>query len=98
MSKSVASLTADDFEPHTGETFHLKTTKGALELKLVEVQRLGQALREGGAFSLMFVSAPGPFAPQATYPLAHPALGTIELFVVPLGPKDGGNRYEVIFT
>ena len=98
MSKSVANLTADDFEPHNGESFQLKTAAGALELKLVEVRRLGQALREGGAFSLTFVSAPGPFVPQSTYPLAHPALGTIELFVVSLGPKDGSNRYEVIFT
>ena len=98
MSKSVASLTADDFESHTDERFQLKTAKGALELKLVEVRRLGQAMREGGAFSLMFISAPGPFMPQATYPLAHPALGTIELFVVPLGPKEGGNSYEVVFT
>jgi len=97
MSKPVASLTADDFEPHNGESFQLTTAIGALDLKLVEVRRLGQALREGGAFSLLFTSAPGPFLPQATYPLAHPALGTIELFV-PLGPKDGGNRYEVIFT
>ena len=62
MSKSVASLTADDFEPHTGETFHLKTTKGALELKLVEVQRLDciikqrQALGRGGSRHLEIVS------------------------------------------
>lgn len=98
MSKPIESLTPDDFEPHTGKSFQLTTAKGALELRLIEVRRLGQALREGGAFALMFLSAPGPFLPQAIYPLVHPALGTIELFVVPLGPKDGGNRYEVVFT
>ena len=35
---------------------------------------------------------------QAIYPITHPSLGTLELFIVPLGPKDGGNRYEIIFT
>jgi hypothetical protein len=69
-----------------------------LALELVDVRRLGAALRDGGAFSLTFQSAPGPFVPQATYPIAHPKLGTLEMFIVPLGPKNGGNQYEVIFT
>ena len=55
-------------------------------------------MRDGGAFSLTLQSAPGPFLPQATYPIAHPKLGTLEMFIVPLGPKNGGNQYEVIFT
>jgi hypothetical protein len=98
MSKELSALTADDFEPRSGETFRLATPNGALELKLVEVRRLGPALRAGGAFALTFQSAPGPFLPQATYPVGHPELGTLEIFVVPLGPKNGGNQYEVIFT
>jgi hypothetical protein len=98
MPKSISSLRPDDFEPHTGETFDLTTSDGTLKLRLTEVQRLGAALREGGAFSLMFLTAAGPFLPQAIYPVEHPALGSADLFVVPLGPKDGGNSYQVIFT
>jgi len=98
MSKAVAVLTAADFEPIKGGDFILAAAGGELALKLAEVRRLGTALREGGAFSLLFVTPPGPFLPQAIYPISHPALGTLELFIVPLGPKDGGNRYEVIFT
>ena len=98
MSKSVATVTPEDFEPLNGATFSLATASGTLALELKDVRRLGNALREGGAFSLLYVSAPGPIVPQAIYPMTHPALGTLELFIVPLGPKDGGNRYEVIFT
>ena len=98
MAKALSALTPDDFEPRSGENFELTTPQGALALKLVEVRRLGAALRAGGAFSLTFQSAPGPFLRQAIYPIGHPALGTLELFIVPLGPKDGGNQYEVIFT
>jgi hypothetical protein len=36
--------------------------------------------------------------PQGTYRVRHPALGALGIFVVPLGPKNGGNQYEVIFT
>ena len=35
------------------------------------------------------------FVPQATYPIEHPALGKLELFIVPLGPKKDGNSYEL---
>ena len=98
MSKTVGDLTAADFEPLSGESFTVATGKGDLPVTLTQVQRLGTAVRDGGAFSLQFLSAPGPFLAQAIYPITHPSLGTLELFIVPLGPKDGGNRYEIIFT
>jgi hypothetical protein len=98
MPADLAQLTADDFEPRIDDAFRIRTAEGEVELKLFEVRRLGKALREGGAFSLTFLSPPGPFLPQATYPLQHSALGALELFLVPLGPKDGDNCYEAIFT
>ena len=98
MAKELSALTPEDFEPHSGEAFQLAGPRGALEVKLLEVNRLGTAHRDGGAFALTFQSAPGPHLPQAIYPVAHPKLGTLEIFIVPLGPKNGGNQYEVIFT
>ena len=99
MPKSISELNIEDFEPHRGESFRLSANGAALELKLSEVQRLGTALRNGGAFSLIFTAPAGtPIAPQAIYPIEHPALGTLELFVVPIQPKGDSRRYEVIFT
>jgi hypothetical protein len=98
MENSLASLTADSFEPYRGETFTLLAGGNALALTLATVQRLGSAVRAGGAFSLQFSGPPQPIVPQATYPLRHAALGTLELFLVPLKPQDGLSRYEVIFT
>jgi hypothetical protein len=97
MPIDIAELTAADFEPQLESNFHILLPGGELELRLVEVRRLGKAMREGGAFSLTFISPPGPFLPQAIYPLTHPT-GTVDLFLVPLGPKDGGNSYEAVFT
>jgi len=94
----LADLTAADFEPHVGAIFRLAAGTGDIALKLAEVRRLGQAVREGGAFSLTFLSPAGPFLPQAVYPIAHPALGALDIFLVPLGPRDGGIAYEAIFT
>jgi hypothetical protein len=96
---SLSSLKPADFEPHLGHEFTIETNGKRLDLKLAEVERAGAAVREGGAFSLMFRSAPtDPILPQGIYPVQHPVLGTHELFIVPLGPKDGANRYQVIFT
>lgn len=95
---SLATLTAADFESRVGDTFRLQIPPQELAFKLVEVRKLGQAVREGGAFSLLFMTPPGPFLRQGTYPLDNPSLGQLNLFIVPLGPKDGGNSYEVVFT
>jgi hypothetical protein len=96
MTTSLSDMSADDFEPHSGESFRLAAAGG--ELKLVAVRRLGQALRAGGAFSLTFVSPPGPILPQAIYTLEHPALGSLAIFLVPLSRTQDGVTYEAIFT
>src|ERR1043166_5071633 len=68
----IAALTAADFEARRSDEFRAQTPKGEVVLQLSEVRKLGQAMRKGGAFSLLFVSPPGPFLPQAMYPLTHP--------------------------
>lgn len=47
-----------------------------------------------GRFSLLFTS--GSTLAQGTRPVAHPALGQTELFVVPVGPASTPRSYEVI--
>jgi hypothetical protein len=91
-------LTAPDFEPRIDDLFRVELPELDLSLKLAEVRELGRGKRDGGAFSLLFVSPAGPFLPQAMYPLAHATLGTLRIFLVPLGPMHGGNGYEAIFT
>ena len=98
MSDVLRTLTAADFEPQRGMNFMLTAPDRELALELIEVRRLGQAMRAGGAFSLLFATPPGAIMPQGIYPVAHPTLGRLELFVVPLGPRNGAIEYEVIFT
>jgi len=100
MPADIATLTAADFEALVQDEFQIALPTGeiAFSLKLVEVHRLGRAVRRDGAFSLLFLSPPGPFCRQAIYSLTHATLGTLDLFLVPVGPTDGGNRYEAVFT
>jgi hypothetical protein len=94
----LAALRIGDFEPHLETVFVTQTADGMVPLKLSTVTPAGDSGRAGGAFSLLFVTPKGPWLPQAIYPLQHPALGTMEIFLVPIGPLSGGNGYQAIFT
>jgi hypothetical protein len=66
-------------------------------LRLVKVDPARKGGRAGGAFSLLFTAPSGPWLPQAIYPVQHPTLGTMEIFLVPVGPESGGNGYQAVF-
>jgi hypothetical protein len=94
----LATLRIDDFTPHRDAVFDMQSPDGEVPLKLVKVDPVGDSGRAGGAFSLLFVGPKGASLPQAIYPVKHPTLGTLEIFLVPIGPLSGGNGYQAIFT
>jgi len=50
-------------------------------------------------FSLIFYNAAGVHLQQAIYEMQHEKLGTISLFLVPLGPREGvGMDYQAVFN
>jgi hypothetical protein len=50
-------------------------------------------------FSLTFHNAAGAYIPQAIYQLSHDKLGKIDLFLVPIGPREGnGMNYQAVFN
>ena len=50
-------------------------------------------------FTLTFTGPAGDHLPQGLYELTHPTLGAVEIFLVPIGPRDDGrHRYEAVFN
>ena len=91
-------LTAGDFAGHLGTVFAAAEVDVALEL--VEVKPLpahGAALARE-PFSLLFRGPRERLLPQATYPLSHPAMGELEIFLVPIAQDAGGTSYEAIYS
>lgn len=91
------------FAGHIGDEFQLEMTGAeAVSLSLTRAQPLGSETgnHAGGRapFSLEFSGPATPILPQATYHFGHATIGEFEMFIVPLGPADGGMRYEAIFT
>lgn len=97
------TLTLDAFSPLVGTVFRVGVNAGDTsgDFTLVEAKSLASsATRAEGArrtrepFSLLFEGPATPTLPQRTYQLAHARMGTVEIFLVPIGP----GRYEAIFT
>ena len=82
---------------------HDSAAHGApLALELIEVEDLGvergATSPRGRPFSLIFRGPAGTYLPQRIYSIEHPTLGRLDLFLVPIGPGQGGMCYQVVFS
>jgi hypothetical protein len=111
--RSLQTLTAGDFRPYQNTRFRLtggsppSRSPASIEAELVEVTEQG-ASAPGTVrtpFSVLFHGPLEPVMPQGIYRVEHEQLGTMELFIVPVGP-DGPSgpgqvptamRYEAVF-
>ena len=104
-------LTGADFSALLHSTFHIHVggtaVAGAeslspLEAELIEVTEFGSDPGQEDAqrrpFSILFRAPPNSVLPQGIYPVEHPELGTLSLFLVPIGPDRVGMRYEAVFN
>jgi hypothetical protein len=94
--------TVATFAPLVGETFVLEAEPGtSFDVRLVEATDRSEAPAARGAprapFSLIFAGPPEPFLSQRIRRLDHPALGSFELFLVPIDRDEDGVRYEAAF-
>jgi hypothetical protein len=99
---NLETLTDGDFGVRVGESFRIRLASGEL---------LGAILAEVTAhpylpplpdrrrgFSIVFESDRPGHLPQGIYPVEHDQMGTVELFLVPIGRRAGGMRYEAVFN
>ncbi len=93
------SLTFEDFARHLNETFRIRQASGSLDVELVAAEPRGEA-RDGHRrpFSVVLRGPQEPILEQRIYGLEHPEMGTLEVFLVPIGPDDTGQRYELVFS
>lgn len=91
----LASLTPEQFDSLLGSRFAVDGQADVLEL--IEVVRLPSPSSRTQPFSLVFTSRTHRLA-QATFQLAHPTLGELELFIVPIQPDARGPLYEAVFN
>lgn len=71
-----------------------------VELSLQAVATWGRESPDGDGrrFTLLFHGPLTPVLPQRIYHFDHAAVGSFDIFIVPLGPEAGSMRYEAVFS
>ncbi|HEX9944577.1 MAG TPA: hypothetical protein VGG03_21410 [Thermoanaerobaculia bacterium] len=93
-------LTPASFEAHLGTPFRIHYGgESPLEVVLYEV-KLHEAHPgpRSQPFSVFFRGPYRPVLPQRIYSMEHGLMGTLEIFLVPIGPDAQGMRYEAVFN
>jgi hypothetical protein len=98
-------FTHASFGPLMGKRFRVHASEGkTIEMELIEAAKLpvhpgrgGQAARRE-PFSLLFRGPKEFVLPQRIYPVEQETLGKAEIFLVPIGPDEIGQRYEAVFN
>jgi hypothetical protein len=94
-------LKEEVFAKHVNTKFYIPLKDRRVELELVRVAGDKSTLEkiEGvNRFALYFHGPGDLLLPQSIYPLEHDALGTLEIFIVPIGIRDNRYEYEAIFS
>ena len=94
----VGDLRHESFSPLVGDTFRARHSTGLVDLFLAKAERVERPDQADESFSIVFQGPPDPFLPQAIYELEHQALGTVGIFLVPIGEESNGFLYEAVFT
>jgi hypothetical protein len=89
------------FTEHLNERFRIFSDAASFEVELIQAEAYG-SYNDGTArrapFSLIFRGPLDPVLVQRTYRLEHETLGTLEIFLVPIGSNQDGMRYEAVFN
>ena len=109
----LGTLKIEDFSPYLNTDFEIQLPDGkTIPVKLAEAVanetapppglkgREGQALkaRDGGGFTLQFVTPENSIPSQGIYSVKHPKIGVLEIFLVPNGPvAPKGFGYHAVF-
>ena len=101
MAERLAQLALADFTPCLHQAFRVPFEEGALLLELVEAATVGAGDGNAGRrppFSLIFEGPKEPRLEQGIHALEHGTLGTLSIFLVPIGPGGKGLHYEALFA
>ncbi|HEV2802039.1 MAG TPA: hypothetical protein VGW12_16305 [Pyrinomonadaceae bacterium] len=92
-------LTRDSFAAQLNTKFRINVEpEKTVELELVEVQAHGDVKGQSERFSVFFRGPLELLLPQSTYRMEHDALGSPEIFIVPIRRDDAGFYYEAVFN
>jgi hypothetical protein len=99
----VGDLTVEHFAGREGQRFWITFSDAELDLELASVTRPPEhwgTTDKREPFTVTFHATLDHVLPARIWPVEHEELGTMEFFLVPIGPSDAGDamRYEAVFN
>lgn len=92
-------LTLATFSDRVGDIFDAVIPDHTLRLELMLVRKIASAQTKGDRpFALEFRGPLDPIWRQSIYKLHNQQLGTLDIFLVPVGPDEQGMIYEAVFN
>jgi hypothetical protein len=100
-------LAVSDFIGHVNAMFRVVLgLEDTIDLELIEAKAIGEHPVPDSPgtnrqpFSLIFRGPRERLLPQHIHPVEHPTLGTLDIFLVPLGPEGDptGLHYQAVFN
>lgn len=93
-----ADLTVATFEPHVGDRFQLaRDGHPPFEAELTVARSLDSVPTQV-QFSLQFRAPLTAPVEQGIFRVGHPSLGSLDVFLVPIGRSEAGLVYEAVFN
>jgi len=90
-------LDSKSFAACLNTTFRVEGSADALTIELVDVTEKHDSPRLE-QFSLLFRGPLAPILPKAIHRLENADLGKLDVFLVAVGPEDGGQVYQAVFN
>lgn len=91
------TLTKASFDDHMNTLFTIiDESAGPVELELVEAEE--NITEKLYSFSILFVGPADMPLIQKIYKIEHDRMGTLDLFLVPVGQTGAGLEYEAVFS
>jgi hypothetical protein len=94
------ALTKENWEACLNKDFQVQVDdQSVVDMRLVSVSGFGRSLNgRREAYSLLFQGSDQPMLAQRIYRMLQPQLGSIDIFLVPVGRVAGSIQYEAVFT
>ncbi len=96
----VGTVEMEALKPLVGRRVRVEGDETSFDAEVVEVAPMGETRGPNGRMPFSVVlRGPQTAEPlQQTYRVEGEATGTMELFLVPIGPDEHGMKYEAVFT
>lgn len=92
-------LTLEQFSDLAGGALALATPGGDVAIELADARLLSTpSPRAAPPFRVLLRTAPSCTLQQGIHRVHHPALGDLDLFLVPIGMRDGRLELEAVFN